>query len=77
VNGKERIVGGLGKVIEPFIASGAGHWSALQFMVDIEPNLGLSPLEALKSGVDSTRIARLADAYLGLDEQDDPLADED
>lgn len=75
-NGKTKIVEGLQSVIAPFLKSGAGHWSALQFLVETEPNLAQPPLEALKSGVLPAVVARAGEAYLGLDEQDDTGADD-
>lgn len=76
VKDKEKIVDGLSMIVGPFLESGAGHWSALQFLVDVEPNLGVSPLDALKAGAEPTMIAHLADAYVGHPEQEDQAADE-
>jgi hypothetical protein len=36
---------GLSKVV-PLFAE-AGGWSALQFLIDADPNLGVTPIEAL------------------------------
>lgn len=45
----------------------AGGWSALQFLVDEDPNLEQPPIEGLLAGrLDDTMAA--ARAYLGLDE---------
>ncbi len=59
------IVPGLSAVLAPFKVAGA--WSALQFLVEPDPNLAGIPLRALTEG----RIAAVVDAakaYLGIDQ---------
>jgi hypothetical protein len=46
----------------------AGGWSALQFLLDPDPNLGEPPIEALRAGKVDAAVAA-ARAYLGLDEE--------
>ena len=43
----------------PLLEAKAGGWSALQFLLDPDPNLGLPPIEAPRAGDVS---------YLGLDD---------
>ncbi len=65
-NDRTKIVKGLKNVVALFDSSGAGRWSALQFLVEPDPNLSGAPFEALKQG----RIAETenaAKAYLNLD----------
>lgn len=58
-------VPGLSKVLALF--GDAGGWSALQFLVDPDPNLGEPPIGALRADqVDA--VVDAARAYLGLDE---------
>lgn len=58
-------VPGVDKIVRLF--ERAGGWSALQFLVDEDPNLEQPPIEALLAGrLDDTVAA--ARAYLGLDE---------
>ena len=62
-NGKLGIVDGLGAVVREFDDSGAGRWSALQFLIEIDPTLQRTPLEALKAGEQDAAV-RAARAYL-------------
>lgn len=48
-------------ITELFNITGAGNWSALQFMVEHDPNLNMVPLEALRSG---KSIIHAAKSYL-------------
>ena len=66
-DGAETVLSGLDLAIRPFIAAGEGGWSALQWILDPDPNLGMSPLEALQAGR-SNDVARAARAYVGIDE---------
>jgi hypothetical protein len=66
-NGELKIVDGLGAVIREFDDSGAGRWSALQFLIEVDPNLRQTPMEALKAGERDAAV-RAARAFLGLDE---------
>lgn len=61
------VVAHLKDVLAPFSEAGAGPWSALQFLVEIDPALGAVPLDALKEG-DTKGVVAAARAYLGLDE---------
>ena len=45
----------------------AGGWSALQFLLDPDPNLGKPPIEALHEGAVPAVVAA-ARSYLGLNE---------
>lgn len=63
----ERIIPGLEYAIRPFIKAGEGGWTALQWILDEDPNLTTTPLEAIRVGrVDE--VARAAQAYVGADE---------
>ncbi|SJM33609.1 hypothetical protein [Mesorhizobium delmotii] len=69
VNDRRRthIVEGLGKVVKLFDTSRAGRWSALQFLIEKDPNLGDTPTHVLIKGrVDD--VVNAARAYLGADE---------
>jgi hypothetical protein len=48
--GQWRVVDGLGGVVSLFDETKAGRWAALQFLVDVDPNLAEPPIEALKAG---------------------------
>jgi hypothetical protein len=61
------ILEGLGKIIKLFDASKAGRWSALQFLLDQDPNLAAAPVQALRSGK-VQQVADAAVAYLDADE---------
>lgn len=61
------IVAGLKRVLAHFAVSGAGDWSALQFLVEPDPMLGGIPLDHLKDG-QVRAVSAAARAYLGLDE---------
>lgn len=66
-NGKTGIVAGIERVVRPFMESGAGAWSALQFLLDRDPNLGRPVIDALRAG-DLAGVEHAVRAYLGLDE---------
>lgn len=61
------ILDGLAKVIKLFDASRAGRWSALQFLIEQDPNLARAPVEVLKTG-EVQQVANAAAAYLDVDE---------
>ncbi|WP_297104229.1 hypothetical protein [uncultured Devosia sp.] len=61
------IIEGLAKVLKPFDATKAGRWSALQFLLEQDPNLAKAPIEALKAG-DVQRVVDAAAAYLDADD---------
>jgi hypothetical protein len=67
IDGKVAIIGGIERVVRPFLESKAGAWSALQFLVDHDPNLGKPPIDALRAG-NVASVEHAARAYLGLDE---------
>lgn len=66
--GRQEILPGVGTVTKLFKDSKAGPWMALQFLVDPDPNLGKSPIEALRAG-DERLVEQAARAYLHLDEE--------
>lgn len=66
--GRHEILPGLGSVTKLFKEAEAGPWMALQFLVDPDPNLGKSPIEALRAG-DERLVEQAARAYLRLDEE--------
>jgi hypothetical protein len=66
-DGVTRLVGGLSEVVTLFDESRAGGWSALQFLVDPDPNLGDAPIRLLSRG-DVAAVVSAARAYLSLDE---------
>jgi hypothetical protein len=61
------IVDGLSAIVSLFDTSGAGRWSTLQFLTEIDPLLQRAPLDVLKEG-DRDAVIRAARAYLSLDE---------
>lgn len=62
------IVRHLRDVLSLFTEAGAGEWSALQYLIEVDPALGGSvPLDRLKEG-DAKIVAAAARAYLGLDD---------
>lgn len=66
--GKIAIVAGLKEVMRLFRDAKAGEWSALQFLVELDPGLGGVPIGWLKAGsVDQVLWA--ARAFLGVDER--------
>ena len=62
---KPKIVDNLAGVVRLFDHSGAGRWSALQFLIEKDPNLGVVPIDALKSGKPVLDAAR---AFLALED---------
>ena len=66
-DGKTTIVAGIERVVRLFLDAKAGAWSALQFLLDPDPNLGRPPIDALRAS-DVAGAERAARAYLGLDE---------
>jgi hypothetical protein len=65
--GRTMIVAGIERVVRPFLESKAGAWSALQFLLDQDPNLGRRPIDVVRAG-DVVSVEHAARAYLGLDE---------
>jgi hypothetical protein len=65
-DGKLGIVDGLSAIVSLFDTSGAGRWSALQFLTEVDPLLRRVPLNVLKEG-DRDAVVRAARAYLSLD----------
>lgn len=66
-DGRTTVVPGIERVMRPFLAAKAGAWSALQFLLDPDPNLGRPPIEALRAG-NIAGAEQAARAYLGLDD---------
>lgn len=66
-DGKLGIVNGLSAIVSLFDTSGAGRWSALQFLTEVDPLLQRVPFDLLKEG-DRDAVVRAARAYLSLDE---------
>jgi hypothetical protein len=66
-DGRTTIVAGIERVVRPFLDAKAGAWSALQFLLDADPNLGRPPIDALRAG-DIIGAVHATRAYLGLDE---------
>ena len=64
---KEAIVPHLRDVLALFLEAEAGNWSALQFLIEPDPNLDTCPLDAIKAGETQAAVTA-ARAYLGLDE---------
>jgi hypothetical protein len=65
-NGKTAVMAGIAEVLAEF--SVAGRWSALQFLVEPDPNLAATPLVALAQGK-VAEVVHAARAYLGADEE--------
>ena len=57
----------MGKIIKLFDASKAGRWSALQFLLEQDPNLAMAPVQALRTG-EVQQVVNAATAYLDVDE---------
>jgi hypothetical protein len=62
-----KVVDGLGRVVKLFDNAKAGRWSALQFLVETDPNLGDTPRRALAEGRVQD-VVNAAAAYLDMDE---------
>jgi len=69
VRGEDKTVlmAGLGQVLNLFDETKAGGWSALQFLIEPDANLGEPPIQAL-SQARVEAVVNAARAYLGLDE---------
>jgi hypothetical protein len=64
---KTHLIDGLSQVVRVFDEAQAGGWSALQFLVEADPNLGDVPIRTLSEGrVDA--VVNAARAFLGSDE---------
>jgi hypothetical protein len=61
------VLPGIDTVAKPFLETGAGPYSALQFLVEVDPNLGQRPIDALKEGKVEA-VSQAARAYLSMDE---------
>ena len=66
-DGHPRIVDHLKWVLGAFEERGSGHWAALQFLIDKDPNLEAAPIDSLKEG-NHEGVAHAARSYLGIDE---------
>jgi hypothetical protein len=64
---RTHLIEGLSQVIGLFDQTQAGGWSALQFLIERDPNLGDAPIRILSEGRVDT-VVNAARAYLGLDE---------
>jgi hypothetical protein len=64
---RPRIVNGLGRIVKLFDTARAGRWSALQFLIENDPNLGDIPSRALMQGRVQD-VVNAAMAYLDADE---------
>ena len=67
-SGRHEILPGVASVTKLFKETEAGPWMALQFLFDPDPNLGKSPIEALRGG-DERLVEEAARAHLHLDEE--------
>lgn len=65
IDGRVKVLPGIAKVLRHFRV--AGNWSALQFLVEPDPNLADIPFHALKKGR-IEEVSHAAMAYLGIDE---------
>ncbi|MBL6080756.1 hypothetical protein JMJ56_22325 [Belnapia sp. T18] len=65
---KPDILSGISESVDIFDTSKAGRWAALQFLVEPDPNLGRTPIEALKGG-EVAAVIHAARARLRLDEE--------
>ncbi|AHI24699.1 hypothetical protein H845_747 [Komagataeibacter xylinus E25] len=65
---KPEILRGISAVTKLFKEASAGSWMALQFLVDSDPNLGRTPIEALRVG-EPECVVQAARANLHLDEE--------
>lgn len=65
--GDVHIIEGLAKIVRLFDTSGAGRWSALQFLLDKDPNLADAPAHVLAEGRIKDVVAA-ARAYLDAEE---------
>jgi hypothetical protein len=65
--GAVRIVTGLAPALRVFRAAKAGEWAFLQFLDEIDPNLDIRPIDALKEGK-IKEVEHAARAHLGLGE---------
>jgi hypothetical protein len=60
-----KVIAGLEQAARPFAETGEGGWAALQWLLDEDPNLGTTPLSAIRAGrLDD--VAQAARAYVGL-----------
>jgi hypothetical protein len=64
---RTHLVERLSEVVTLFDETQAGRWSALQFLVECDPNLGEAPIRSLSQGRVET-VVDAARAYLGLDD---------
>lgn len=65
--GRLSLIPGIEQTLAPFNEAEAGGWSALQFLIEHDPNLGAVPITVLRAG-EVSRVVDAARAYLGLDE---------
>jgi hypothetical protein len=65
---KPVILPGIDTVTKLFKEAAAGPWMALQFLADADPNLGRTPIEALRAG-EREAVVQAARAHLHLDQE--------
>ncbi|WP_144404725.1 hypothetical protein [Belnapia sp. F-4-1] len=65
--GRLSVLPGIDRVIHAFETAKAGPWSALQFLLEPDPNLATTPTEALRAGR-LDEVEHAARARLGMDE---------
>lgn len=67
-NGNEEILPGIDDVVRQFNDANAGSWSALQFLIENDANLGHPPIAFLREGK-TDAVQHAARAYLGTGEE--------
>jgi hypothetical protein len=67
-DGRYSVLPGIDEVKKLFEEAEAGPWMALQFLIDPDPNLGMSPIETLRQGKKDA-VIRAMRAHLHLDEE--------
>jgi hypothetical protein len=65
--GETKILSGIDRVAKDFNESKAGPFSALQFLIEVDPNLGARPIDVLTTG-DVDAVHHAAQAYLSMND---------
>jgi len=65
--GRSEILPGIDRIVRLFEETKAGPWSAVQFLIDPDPNLGTTPIAALRDG-QVEAVEHAARALLRIDE---------
>lgn len=68
VSDEYRILPGIAEIVKLFEEGQAGGWSALQFLLEVDPNLVESPIDALRAHRPVEDVIHAAQSYLGLNE---------